>query len=274
MRIWIIDAFAERPFEGNPAGVCELGGEHWPDAGWMQELAAELNLPMTAFVRPLAESGGADYGLRWFTAAAEQKICGHATLATAHALLDGPGVSSEIRFDTLSGVLAARTAGDGAITLDFPAATISEAPMPPGLVEAVGASPATTWATGALNDVLAIFEDERTVRALAPDFDALTALQRRKGIRGITVSAPAIDPDRGYDFVSRFFSPADGMPEDPVTGSAHTALAPYWSRRLGKDELTGLQVSARTGKVRTAVRNGRVELTGHAVTVLDGRLLT
>ena len=272
MRIRIVDAFTDRPFSGNPAGVCLLPGDEWPDEGWMQQVAAELNLPMTAFAHRLGNRADADWALRWFTPVIEEKLCGHATLATAHVLHVDRGGPGTVRFATLSGVLPAHTAGDGTITLDFPAATVAEAPAAEGLAEALGAEPDLVCGTGALRDVLAVFRDEATVRALAPDFTALAHVTRRDDIRGVTATAPAADPARGYDFVSRFFSPADGLPEDPVTGSAHMALAPYWSERLGRDELTGLQASARTGLVRTAVRGDRVLLTGRAVTVLDGTL--
>ncbi len=162
----------------------------------------------------------------------------------------------------------------GTITLDFPAAVVIPTPTPRGLGKALGVEPEACYGTGALTDVLAILPDEATVRTLSPDFEGLAQISARDGIRGFTVTGPASDPDGGHDFVSRFFSPADGLPEDSVTGSAHTALAPYWSRRLGRDLLTGLQASARTGLVRTALHGDRVHLTGHAVTVLDGDLLT
>ncbi len=154
----------------------------------------------------------------------------------------------------------------------LPRRTPTPAPAPDGLAEALGATPQATYRTGALGDLLAVLADEATIRAITPYLAALAHLTRRDGIRGIIATAPADDPDRGYDFVSRYFAPAGGIPEDPVTGSAHTALAPYWSHRLGRDRLTGLQASARTGLVHTAVRGDRVHLTGHAVTILDGAL--
>src|SRR6266511_3005359 len=201
MRIWVIDAFTDRPFAGNPAAVCLLDTNAWPDRVWMLQLAAELHLE-TAFAHPLPAAADADWALRWFTPTAESNLCGHATLATAHAL----------------------------------------------------------YHTDALADLLAVLADEATVRALTPDLAALADLTRRDGIRGIIATAPADEPDRGYDFVSRYFAPAGGIPEDPVTGSAHTALAPYWSSRLGRDRLTGLQVSTRTGLVHTTVHSDRVHL--------------
>jgi PhzF family phenazine biosynthesis protein len=274
VRIRIIDAFTDRPFAGNPAAVCLLGDGAWPDERWMQRVAAEMNLSETAFAHPLPPAGEADWALRWFTPAVETNLCGHATLATAHALHGDRGTPGTVRFASRSGVLAAHSRDDGTITLDFPAAPPVEAPAPDGLAEALGAEPEGTYTTGALGDLLAVLGDEAAVRALAPDLGAVARIARRDGLRGVivTAAAAAADAGAGHDFVSRFFAPADGIPEDPVTGSAHTALAPYWSARLGREALTGLQASARTGLVRTTVRGDRVELTGHAVTVLDGTL--
>ncbi len=241
----------------------------------MRQLAAELHLE-TAFAQPLPKGADADWALRWFTATAESNLCGHATLATAHALHSDRGTPGTIRFASRFGVLIARTRHDATITLDFPAAPSTQAPAPDRLAEALGATPQATYRTGALGDLLAVLADEATVRDLtpdlAPDLAALARLTRQDGIRGVTATAPAADPDRGYDFASRYFASAGGIPEDPVTGSAHTALAPYWSHRLGRDRLTGLQASARSGLVRTAVHGDRVHLTGHAVTILDGTL--
>ena len=273
VRIRIIDAFADRPFTGNPAAVCLLSTDSWPDQCWMQQVAAEMNLAETAFAHPLAEVADADWALRWFTPAVEVDLCGHATLATAHALRSDQGKLSTIRFASRSGILLAHTHPDSTITLDFPAAPVIEESVPSGLSEALSARPDAVYGTGALGDVLAVFRDETGVRRLAPDFMALAQLTRRHGLRGIIVTAPASQSSSGYDFVSRFFAPGVGILEDPVTGSAHTALAPYWSSRLGRDRLTGLQTSARTGLVRTAVHGSRVHLTGNAVTVIDGTLL-
>jgi PhzF family phenazine biosynthesis protein len=272
MRIRIIDAFTDRPFAGNPAAVCLLGATTWPDEAWMQQVAAEMHLSETAFALPLPQPADADWALRWFTPAVETNLCGHATLATAHALHSDRGIPGTVRFSSRSGVLVAHTQQDGTITLDFPAAPATDVAVPDGLAEALGAEPDATYGTGALGDLLAVLPDEAAVRAVDPDLTALARLARRDGIRGVIVTAAASEEGRGYDFVSRFFSPAEGIPEDPVTGSAHTALAPYWSGRLGRDGLTGLQASARTGLVRTAVHGDRVHLTGHAVTVLDGTL--
>ena len=273
MRIRIIDAFTDRPFAGNPAAVCLLDeADTWPDETWMQQVAAEMHLSETAFAHPLTESADADWALRWFTPEVETNLCGHATLATAHAMHRDRGTAGTVRFMSRSGVLVAHTSDDGTITLDFPAALLSEAPAPGGLDEALGATPEATYATGALGDLLVVLDDEAAVRALAPDLAAIARIARRDAIRGVIATASASTPNAGYDFVSRFFAPADGIPEDPVTGSAHTALAPYWSSRLGRDGLTGLQASARAGLVRTSIHGDRVHLTGHAVVVLDGTL--
>jgi PhzF family phenazine biosynthesis protein len=272
MRIRIIDAFTDRPFAGNPAAVCLLDADAWPDEAWMQQVAAEMHLSETAFAHPLTDTADADWALRWFTPEVETNLCGHATLATAHAMHRDRGAPGTVRFMSRSGVLVAHTAQDGTITLDFPAAPISEVPAPDRLAEALGATPLRTYATGALGDLLAQLADEAAVRALAPDLGAVARIVRRDAIRGIIATAPAADPDAGYDFVSRFFAPADGIPEDPVTGSAHTALAPFWSQRLGRDGLTGLQASPRGGLVRTSLHGDRVHLTGHAVVVVDGTL--
>jgi PhzF family phenazine biosynthesis protein len=268
MRIRIIDAFTARPFAGNPAAVCLLDTDAWPDEAWMASVAAEMNLSETAFAHPLADDPDADWALRWFTPKVEVTLCGHATLAAAHALHRdrGPGT---IRFASRGGILVTHTTGDGTITMDFPAASLTATPVPHGLPEALGATPEATYSTGALGDLLAVLPDEAGVRALAPDFAAVAALP---GVRGVIATAPAPEAGLGYDYVSRFFAPGVGIPEDPVTGSAHTALAPYWAGRLRRDGLTGLQASARTGLVRTSVHGDRVHLAGTAVTVLDGTL--
>jgi PhzF family phenazine biosynthesis protein len=268
MRIRIIDAFTERPFAGNPAGVCLFDGDAWPDETWMRQVAAEVHASETAFAHPMG--GDNEWGLRWFTPAVESDLCGHATLATTHALRSDGRIAGAVRYHTRSGVLIAHPNDDDTITLDFPAAPLTEVPIPEDLVEALGVKPEATYRTGPLRDLLTVLSDEAAVRAVAPDIAAVEALTRRDNIRGVTVTAPATE----YDFVSRFFAPGDGIPEDPVTGSAHTAIAPYWAGRLGRDELTGLQASARTGVLRLAVRGDRVHITGSAVTVVDGTLLS
>jgi PhzF family phenazine biosynthesis protein len=268
MRVRIIDAFADRAFAGNPAAVCQLDGDGWPQTAWMQSVAAELGLPMTAFVRRVAQGGEADWALRWFTPMIEEKLCGHATLATAHALQVDAGRPISVRFATLSGVLPVQACADGTVTLDFPAAAVIEAPMPEGLPEALGLASGEAYRAAGLGDLIVVVDDERAVRELAPDFAAVELLTQRDRIRGVVATAPAAAGD--YDFVSRFFSPADGVPEDPVTGSAHTALAPYWAARLGREELTGFQASARGGVVKASLHGDRVHIAGRAVTVLDG----
>jgi PhzF family phenazine biosynthesis protein len=267
MRIRLVDAFTDRPFGGNPAGVCVV--EEWPGDDRMQHVADELGAPMTAFLR----GSGDELDLRWFMpVGGEQPICGHATLAAAHAIAeDRGGAPVELRFSTLSGVHPARTHEDGAVTIEFPLAPVREIPAPHGLAAALGATPVETHYAERLPDVVAVFESEAQVRALAPDFVALGAFSHREGLRGISATAPA-DDGSTYEIVSRFFSPGDGLDEDPVTGSAHCAIAPYWAARLGRDELTGLQASARTGLLHCALRGDRVALTGRAVTVLEGEL--
>lgn len=270
MRIRIIDAFTERPFAGNPAGVCLLSGEAWPDEAWMQRVAAELNLSETAFAHPEADG---DWALRWFTPTVEANMCGHATLATTHALHTDARINGPVRYHTRSGLLGATPQHDGSITLDFPAAPLTETPLPDGLAEALGgAKPETAYTTGTLRDLLVVLTDEAAVRAVDPDFAALTRIRAETESRGVIVTALA-DPESAYDVASRFFAPASGIPEDPVTGSAHTAITPYWADRLGRTELTALQASPRSGLLQVALRGDRVTLTGRAVTVIDGELL-
>jgi PhzF family phenazine biosynthesis protein len=259
VRIRVIDAFTEKPFAGNPAGVCLLD-DGFPDAAWMQSVAAEMNHSETAFAHP-REDGG--WELRWFTPKVEVKLCGHATLATVHALHSDGLIGDSVRFHCLSGVLTAAVAEE--ITLDFPAAPPVEIDAPPGVTEALGAAPAEILGTGALNDLLTVFDDEATVRGLAPDF---AAVARISDFRAIIATAPGAD----FDYVSRFFAPRVGIDEDPVTGGAHTALAPYWAARLSRDPLVGFQASPRGGVVGTSVHGDRVHLRGRAVTVLDGTL--
>jgi PhzF family phenazine biosynthesis protein len=270
MRFRVIDAFADEAFRGSPAGVCLLDGEGWPDEAWMQHISSELNLAGTAFAHPLPAGAEASWALRWFGPVAELTLCGHATLATAHAMHVDRGAPGTVSFLTRSGVLVTHTDDVGAITLDFPAAPAVSTPLPEGLAEALGIEPEAAFGTGALGDLLVVVPAEGDVRGLAPDLAAVASVTTREGIRGVIVTAQAAGG--GYDFVSRFFAPGVGIPEDQVTGSAHTALGPYWSGRLGRDVLTGLQASSRSGLVRTALRGDRVHLTGTAVTVLDGAL--
>jgi PhzF family phenazine biosynthesis protein len=265
MRIRIIDAFTESPFAGNPAGVVVLDGDAFPDEGWMQRVATEVNHSETAFLHPLPPGGAADYALRWFTPAVEVALCGHATLATAH-VLNRPGA---VRFDTKSGVLIATAAGDGGYTLDFPTAPLTPIDVPARLADLLGADIRSVHHTGPnTDDLLVELSDEATVRGLCPDLVGLATWTHR----GVVVTAAAAAPDAGYDFVSRFFGMAAGVAEDPVTGSAHTALTPFWSARLGRTEMTGYQASPRGGYVRVTLAGDRTLLTGKAVTVIDGDL--
>jgi PhzF family phenazine biosynthesis protein len=227
----------------------------------MQSVAAEMNHSETAFAHPRSDG---DWDLRWFTPKVEVKLCGHATLATVHALRSDGLIGDSVRFHCLSGVLTAEVGDE--ITLDFPAAPHEDIDAPGGVAAALGASPAHVYGTGALNDLLAVFDDEAVVRGLAPDF---AAVARIGDYRAIIATAPG---SNGFDYVSRFFAPRVGIDEDPVTGGAHTALAPYWAGRLGRDPLVGFQASARGGVVGTSVHGDRVRLRGSAVTVLDGTL--
>ncbi|NUR42814.1 MAG: PhzF family phenazine biosynthesis protein [Streptomyces sp.] len=268
MRIRIVDAFTDRPFAGNPAGVLLL--DSFPDDERLQNVAVEVNHAETAFAHPLPEGGDADWALRWFTPAAEVNMCGHATLATAHVLRTTGAHEGPVRFATRSGVLIATPGEDGSITLDFPTAPLTRTEVPAGVAEALGAVPLSAFDTGPnVGDLVLELADEKTVHALDPDHKALGAFSER----GIIATARAEDPARGYDFVSRCFFPNYGIDEDPVTGSAHTALAPFWAERLGRTELTGLQASPRSGRVRTELRGDRTLLTGRAVTTIEGELL-
>ncbi|MFQ6142693.1 PhzF family phenazine biosynthesis protein [Streptomyces seoulensis] len=267
MRIRIVDAFTDRPFSGNPAGVLLL--DAFPEDNWLQNVALEVNHAETAFAHRLPEGAEADWALRWFTPVTEVAMCGHATLATAHVLHTTGAHPGPVRFATRSGVLTATPADDGSITLDFPTAPLTAVEVPDGVAEALGAEPRTAFDTGPnVGDLVVEVADEKTVRGLNPDHKALAAY----AARGIIATARAEDPARGYDFVSRCFFANVGIDEDPVTGSAHTALAPYWAERLGRPDLTGLQASPRSGLVRTGLRGDRTLLTGHAVTVIDGEL--
>ena len=258
-----IDAFADRPFSGNPAAVCLLEEEH--DAGWMQSVAAEMNLSETAFVQPV----DGIFSLRWFTPSVEVDLCGHATLAAAHALWTEGRVKgdSPIRFDTRSGVLSAARQGD-LIELDFPATVPVAVDLEGAQVErlgnALGVKPVHVLKSDF--DLLVEVESASAIRSARPDFRQLAELE----YRGVIITSESDDPR--FDFLSRFFGPAVGVDEDPVTGSAHCCLGPFWGERLGRDSMTACQVSARGGIVRVRVSGERVFLGGHAVTVFRGEL--
>ena len=266
-----VDAFARELFEGNPAAVCLLAE---PAAeSWMQSVAREMNLSETAFL--LRRSPGR-YGLRWFTPAVEVDLCGHATLASAHVLWEEGLVprDAEVSFDTRSGRLRAARRGAW-IELDFPAEPPEAVEPEPGLTEALGVEP--RYVGRNRFDYLLEVDSEAILRAVAPDLAAL----RRIGGRGVIVTSRAAGvsaagrPAGGtFDFVSRYFAPAAGIDEDPVTGSAHCCLGPYWRSRLGRDVLTGYQASARGGVVRVRVAGDRVHLGGQAVTVFRTTLTT
>ena len=255
MRIWQVDAFTSEPFAGNPAAVCMLDGPR--DDRWMQQVAAEMNLSETAFLLPEGEG----YRLRWFTPEAEVDLCGHATLACAHVLFAKTGGPGGVSFLTRSGELRATRRGDR-IELDFPALPPAEDPPPPGLLDALGVRTRSTYRSRF--DRLLELESEEAVRAVRPDFRALAKVDTR----GVIVTARG----KRHDFVSRFFAPAVGVDEDPVTGSAHCVLAPFWAKRLGRNEMTGFQASARGGEVLVRLEDDRVVLGGRAVTVLEGEL--
>ena len=258
--MFIVDAFTDAAFAGNPAGVCIL--EQDRDKAWMQLVAREMNHAETAFLLQRPDH----VALRWFTPAAEVDLCGHATLGSAHLLWESGRVPAgeTIRFRTRSGVLTAARR-DAWIELDFPALPAEWADVPPGLDDALGAR-IVSAAKGRF-DLLVELEDEAAVRGLAPDI----AMIARQPHRGVIVTARAENDER-YDFVSRFFAPQVGVPEDPVTGSAHCALGPYWGERLGQKSLVGFQASPRGGTVRVRLNGDRVVLGGQAVTTVRGEL--
>jgi PhzF family phenazine biosynthesis protein len=255
-----VDAFTDRVFAGNPAGVCML--DHPVEAAWMQAVAREMNLSETAFLNPSLDG----YQLRWFTPATEVDLCGHATLASAHVLwATGVLAADDVaRFHTRSGPLAA-VRRDGWIEMDFPSLPVTEADVPAGLAEALHVEPVRFGRSR--DDVLVEVASEAAVRACTPDFSRLLTIPAR----GVIVTSRATMP--GFDFVSRFFAPAAGVYEDPVTGSAHCALAPYWAAQLGRDSFDAYQVSARGGVLRLRLRGDRVILCGQAVSVLRCELL-
>jgi PhzF family phenazine biosynthesis protein len=260
VKIYQVDAFTNTPFAGNPAGVCilqEPAGE-----GWMSKVAREMNLSETAFLVPKADG----YDLRWFTPAVEVDLCGHATLASAHILWEREvlGLDREAHFHTRSGLLTACKRRSW-IEMNFPAKPERPADMPPGMEDALGVK--ASYIGVSQFDYLVEVESETIVRELSPNISRLESMP----VRGVIVTSRAASDE--YDFVSRFFAPAVGIAEDPVTGSAHCCLAPYWSKRLGKTEMTAYQASPRGGVVKVRMEGDRVILAGQAVTVLLGELL-
>lgn len=258
--IFQVDAFTDKPFAGNPAAVCLLPGAQ--DEGWMQNVASEMNLSETAFLYR-QEDG---FNLRWFTPAVEVDLCGHATLASAHILWEAGHLkpNESAHFYTHSGLLRAERKG-GWIELDFPAEPEEPVPPPDDLAKALGINP--EYVGENRFDYLVEVDSEETVRSIKPDF----ALLGRISSRGVMITSRATSPE--YDFISRFFAPGVGINEDPVTGSAHCCLGPFWSERLGKNELVAYQASSRGGIVRVRVSGERVYLGGQAITVLRGELL-
>ena len=263
LTVYQVDAFTNKPFAGNPAAVCILPQPG--DAQWMQQVATEMNLSETAFLYKQDDG----YSLRWFTPAVEVDLCGHATLASAHILWETGHLQAneQARFFTHSGLLTAMRNGDW-IEMDFPAKEEEQTDAPPNLLQALGLSAQQTQHIGKnVFDYLVEVASEDIVRGLKPDFTLLSTVQAR----GVMVTSRASTP--GYDFVSRFFAPQVGVNEDPVTGSAHSCLTPYWSQRLSKQEMVAYQASPRGGILRVRASGDRVQLGGQAVTVLRGELV-
>lgn len=260
----MVDAFTQMPFTGNPAAVLVL--DEAPSAAWMASVAREMNLSDTGFVIR-EEVPGADFRLRWFTPTVEVDLCGHATLASAHCLFED-GEEGPIRFATRSGVLTVDRRPDGSLAMDFPAWPATPFEARDAVAEAIGAPVVWTGRTDNQAFLLALLADESSVRDLDPDLTAVSKLDASVGLIATAVANPA----QAWDFVSRVFGPRAGIPEDPVTGSAHTVLAPYWVGSLGRSSLVGLQVSPRSGLVGVELNGDRVTVAGHAVTVSDGTL--
>lgn len=258
--IYQVDSFTSKPFKGNPAGVCIL--ETSQSDAWMQNVALEMNLSETAFL--LKEGDG--YRLRWFTPRVEVDLCGHATLASAHTLWESGREprESELRFQTRSGLLTA-IYNEGWIELNFPRATLHDTNPPDGMLTALDVDALNVVHDG--TDYLVEIESEKVLREMQPDFGRL----ERVSSRGVIVTARSKDPQ--YDFISRFFGPQVGIPEDPVTGSAHCALAPYWADKLGKESFLAYQASARGGELRVRIEGDRVVIGGQAVTTIAGTLM-
>lgn len=260
MRIFQVDVFTDKPFSGNPAAVCILTQEQ--SERWMQNVAREMNLSETSFLL----RQGDDFNLRWFTPAVEIDLCGHATLASAHILWEEGYLKpdEEARFHTRSGLLIAKRK-DGWVELDFPIERENKTSYPPELPEALGITP--KYVGKNRFDYLVEVDSEETVRKIKPDFAILETIP----MRGVMVTSIAKSP--GYDFVSRFFAPMSGVNEDPVTGSSHCCLGPFWQNRLNRDKFIAYQASERGGILRVCVGEDRVYISGQAVTVLRGELV-
>lgn len=258
-----MDAFTDAPFTGNPAAVLCL--DEAPPDEWMAAVARETGVPETGFVIR-EELSDADFRLRWFTPTIEIDLCGHATLAAAHCLLED-GMDGPFRFASRSGVLTVVRQTDGSLAMDFPVWSPTQIGTEGVVGEALGTRVEWTGATENGFFVLALVADESSVRGLSPDLIAVSELD----CSAVIVTAGA-EPGQGYDFVSRVFAPSAGIPEDPVTGAAHTVLAPFWSDRLGRTSLVGLQASPRSGLVGIDLNGDRVTITGRAITVFDGTL--
>lgn len=253
IRFALVDAFSEGPFTGNPAGVVVLARP--ADERWMANVAAEVGAPETAFLVPAGEQ----WHLRWFTPEVEVDLCGHATLASAHVLID---VGETARFETRSGLLLAHRQADGRLTLDFPKLDVIEVPPDERVAPALGEEP--VWLGRTRDDLICVLESPDAVNRVEPRMDLIGELAPR----GVAITARG---GQDADITSRFFAPAAGVPEDPVTGSVHCALGPFWCARLGSSRLRARQASARGGVLQIALApDGRVELSGRATTVATG----
>lgn len=258
IKLFQVDSFTDKVFSGNPAAICPL--EHWLDDDILQKIAMENNLAETAYIINKVDH----YEIRWFTPAVEVDLCGHATLAAAHVLYNHLNFKgSQIRFiSPRSGLLNVTREGD-LLTLDFPADTIEEVGAKSDLIDAVGIKPIEVYK--GKTDYMVVLENEAQIRNFKPDFNAI---QRLKDCRGLIITAKGDQSD----FVSRFFAPQSGINEDPVTGSAHTSLTPYWSKKLNKTTLTAIQLSERMGHLTCTFKGDRVDISGNAVSYLIGEI--
>ena len=257
-KLYQVDAFADKVFEGNPAAVCVL--ESWAEDSWMQQIAMENNLAETAFLVP----SGSTYEIRWFTPELEVDLCGHATLASAYVLFNHEGVSSNVIdfHSPRSGALSVSKGENDYLILDFPADTIEQVGSYSKLIEAVGKTPLETLK--GKTDYMLVYSNQGEIESIEPDLSKLNKIDAR----GVIVTAPG----RDVDFVSRFFAPQSGISEDPVTGSAHTSLTPYWSNKLGKTKLSARQISSRGGSLLCEHKGDRVKIGGKAVLYLIGEI--